>query len=162
LSFFELKEQVPVSSRANLEETAFMISHTCLCCQELFTPNRYHCHDQEYCSRAECKRASHAAANRKWRAVQKRDDPLRESQRKQKNRRREKFRLHLELSRWRKQLAHQQMLVLGILGLFSGTGAADLAKTISRCLDTGRELLPKNIVSWGDLTKNSGAGFGFF
>jgi len=138
-----------------------MIEHICPHCQIQFTPNKYHPHDQEYCSGAECKRESHASANRKWRAAQKRDDPLRESQRKQKNRQHEKFRLHLELSRWRKQLAHQQMLVLGILGLFSGNDTGDLAKTISRCLDTGRELLPRNLVSWGDLTKKSGAGFGF-
>jgi len=139
-----------------------MISHTCLCCQELFTPSKYHPHDQEYCSRSECKRESHAAANRKWRAAQKHDDPLRESQRKQKTRRREKFRLHLELSRWRKQLAHHQMLILGVLGLFSGTDGNDLAKTISRCLDTGRELLPEKLLPWSDPTKYLGPGSGFF
>ena len=138
-----------------------MIEHVCTYCQLQFIPNKYHPHDQECCLRAECKRESHAAANRKWRAAQKRDDPLRESQRKQKSRQREKFRLHLELSRWRKQLAHQQILLLGLLGFFSGNGGDDLAKTISRCLDTGRELLPKKLVPWYDLTKNWGAGFGF-
>lgn len=139
-----------------------MIEHICAHCQTQFTPNKYHQHDQEYCLRAECKRESHAAANRKWRAAQKRDDPLRESQRKQKNRRREKFHLHLELSRWRKQLAHQQMLVLGILGFFSGNGGDDLAKTLSRCLDNGRELINKKLIGCSVLEKNRGPGFGFF
>jgi hypothetical protein len=138
-----------------------MITHICLSCQAPFIPDKYHPNDQEHCSKPECRRASHKRANRKWRAGQKRDDPLRESHRKQKDRRGEKFRSYLELSRWRKQLARQQMLLLGILGFFSGNTGDDLVKTISRCLDTGRELLPKELISWGDLAENSLPGFGF-
>lgn len=138
-----------------------MIEHICAQCQIEFTPNKYHAHDQKYCSRAECKRESHAAANRKWRASQKRDDPLRESQRKQKNRRCEKFRLHLELSRWRKQLEHQKMLLLGLLGFLSGNAGDDFAKTLSRCLDTGRELIGDKLDSCDDLEKYLSPGFGF-
>jgi hypothetical protein len=139
-----------------------MIKPICLCCQELFTPNKYHHQDQKYCSDPACKRASHNASNQKYRAALKRDDPLRESQRKQKSRRREKFHLHVELSRWRKQLAYLQMLILGSLGLFGGIGSDDLVKTISCCLDTGRELLPKGFVSLEDLEEKSRPGFGFF
>lgn len=137
-----------------------MIKPICLCCQELFTPNKYH-PEQEYCPRPACKRASHNASNQKYRTALKRNDPLRESQRKQKSRQHERFRLHLELSRWRKQLVHLQMLILGTLCLFGGTTSDDLAKTISRCLDTGRELLPKEFASLEDLEEKSCPGFGF-
>ena len=139
-----------------------MIAPTCLCCQETFTLNKYHVHDQEYCAEPECRCASHAAANAKWRSGQKRDDPCRESQRKARGRRREKFRTSLEISRWRKQLAWQQMLLFGILGLVSGAAAgAELGKTISRCLDCGRELFRADPALWGDLAENSCPGFGF-
>lgn len=140
-----------------------MIKRICPCCQELFTLNKYHPHDQEYCTRlTKCKQASHNASNQKCRAALKRDDPLRESQRKQKSRRREKFRLYLELSRWRKQLAYLQMIILGVIGLVGGTAGDDLAKTVSRCLDTGRELLPKGFSSLEDLEEKSCPGYGFF
>lgn len=141
-----------------------MIEQTCLCCQERFTPNKYHPQGQKYCARSQaCKRASHNAANQKYRAAQKRDDPLRESLRKQKSRRREKFRLHLELSHWRKQLVYLQMLILGIIGLLGGSTDDDgLAKTISHCLDTGREFFPKGLTSLEDLEKILRPGFGFF
>ena len=140
-----------------------MIKRICPCCQEPFTPNKYHPQNQEYCTRlTKCKRASHNASNQKYRAALKRDDPLRESQRKQKSRRREKFRLHLELSRYRKQLVCLQMVILGVIGLFGGTAGEDLAKTMSRCLETGRELLPKGFSSLEDLEEKSCPGFGFF
>jgi len=62
---------------------------------------------------------------------------------------------------WRKQLAHQQILVLGILSFFSGNGGDDLAKTLSRCLDSGRELITDKFIAGSVLEKNLGAGFGF-
>ena len=138
-----------------------MKKQICLSCKELFTANKYH-PEQKYCTRSVCKRASHNASNKTYRATLKRDDPLRESQRKQKSRRREKFRLHLELSRWRKQLAYLQMLILGTIGLFGGTADDDLGKTIFRCLDTGRELLPKGLTSLDNLGEEWRPGFGFF
>ena len=69
--------------------------------------------------------------------------------------------LSRELSRWRKQLAHQQMLLFGVLGLLAGTAGGDLAKTLSHCLDAGRELLRQEVALRGDLAENSRPGSGF-
>ena len=59
-------------------------------------------------------------------------------------------------------LACLQRVIPGIIGLFGGTAGDDLAKTISRCLDTGRELLPKGFASLEDLEEKSSPGFCFF
>jgi len=130
-----------------------MLPRICPCCKKRFTPNKYH-PEQEFCSEPQCQRASHVEANRKWRAAQRREDPLRESQRKARARRGEKHRLSRQLSVWRKQLAHQQMLLLGIVGLLAGTPSAELNKTISRCLDAGRELLREAAWAFGDTAQN--------
>ncbi len=67
-----------------------------------------------------------------------------------------------ELSGWRKQLAHQQMLLLGVLSLLAGATAADLERTVSSCLDAGRELLREEAVLWGDPAEKSRPGSGSF
>ena len=138
-----------------------MIERECPCCQELFTPNKYH-PEQGFCFKPGCRRASHAAANRKWRAAQRLQDPLAESQRKRRARSGHKAHLSRELSGWRKQLARQQMLLLGMLGLLAGTSCDDLARTISHCLDTGRELLREEASLWEDVAEKSCPGCGFF
>lgn len=38
----------------------------CLNCRELFRPDRRNVRHQRYCSAAECRRASHAASQRRW------------------------------------------------------------------------------------------------
>lgn len=138
-----------------------MIDRVCLCCQEPFTPNKYH-PEQQYCSKAGCRKASHAAANQKWRASLRRADPLRESAIKQRSRRRQRMRLHRELSDWRKRLARCQMLLLGMLGLLSGrSDGDDLARTVSRCLDAGRDLLRSEAALWEAWQEKSCPGSGF-
>lgn len=125
-----------------------MIDRKCECCQELFPVNKYHVHDQEYCGAPACRKASHMAANKKWRAKQTVAHPLLESRRKRKARQHERFKLTVEVNRWRKQLVQQQMLLLGMLNLLSGAKSAsgDLANTISNCLDAGQELLRGGIL----------------
>ncbi|MCK5806528.1 MAG: hypothetical protein KAI66_27105 [Lentisphaeria bacterium] len=137
-----------------------MIERECPCCQELFTPNKYH-PEQVFCSKPGCRRASHAAANRKWRAAQRLHDPLAESQRKRRARSGRRLQLSRELSGWRRQLARQQMLLLGMLGLLAGTTCDDLAATISHCLDAGRELLRAEASLWEDVAGKLCPGFGF-
>ncbi len=135
------------------------IERICPCCQELFTLNKYHEDNQVYCWKPGCRKASHAAANRKWRQNQKLHDPLRESHRKRKARRSKKFRLALEVSRWRKQAAFQQMLLLGVLRLFSGAGSDDVIPTLSRCVNAGRDFL-RGDLPWEELAESFGPGFG--
>lgn len=138
-----------------------MIERICPCCQEPFTPNKYH-PEQQYCSKPNCRRASHAAANRKWRASLRRDDPLRESQIRQRARQRQRMRLCRELSDWRKRLARCQMLLLGMLGLLGGaTGGEGLAETVSRCLDAGRDLLREEAALWEEWQEIPCPGSGF-
>ncbi len=138
-----------------------MIQRICLCCQELFTPNKYH-PEQQFCSKAQCRKASHAKANCKWRASLRQEDPLRESQVRSRARKRQRMQLCRELSDWRKRLAHCQMLLLGVLGLLAGrTGGDAFAETMSRCLDAGRELLRGDAVLWDDWPEKSCPGFGF-
>ncbi len=136
-----------------------MIEYECPCCQELFTPNKYH-PEQQFCWKPGCRSASHAASNRKYRAAQRLRDPLGESQRKRRTRRGQRVQLFREMGRWRKQLARQQMLLLGMLGLLAGTTSDDLAKTISRCLDAGRELLREEVGLWEDVAEKSCPGSG--
>lgn len=138
-----------------------MIERMCLCCQEPFMSNKYH-PEQQYCSKPECRKASHSAANRKWRASLRRDDPLRESQIKRRARQRRRMTLCRELSDWRKRLARCQMLLLGMLGLLGGrTGGEDLAETISRCLDAGRDLLRTEATLWEAWQEKPCPGSGF-
>ena len=138
-----------------------MIDCECRCCQELFTPNAYH-PEQQFCWKAGCRKASHAAANRKWRECLRRDDPLRESQVKSRARKRQRMQLCRELGDWRKRLARCQMLLLGVLSLLAGrTGGNDLAETMSRCLDAGRELLREGAALWEDWREKSCPGSGF-
>lgn len=42
--------------------------HKCCCCQELFNPDFRNAHQQKYCSKPECRKASKRASNQKWRA----------------------------------------------------------------------------------------------
>ncbi len=137
-----------------------MIKYICGCCKELLTANKYH-PEQKFCNKPGCRIASHAAANRKWRATERLQDPLAESQRKRRARRGEKARLSRELSRWRKQLARYQMLLLGMLNFLAGTTNDDLAKTISHCIDTGRDLLRVEAGLWEDLAEKACPGYGF-
>jgi len=138
-----------------------MIHRICPCCQELFTPNKYH-PEQQYCWKPACRKASHAAANRKWRTSLRQEDPLLESQIKSRARKRQRLQLCRELSDWRKRLARCQMLLLGVLGLLAGrTGGDDFAETMSRCLDAGRELLREEASLWDDWAGKSCPGSGF-
>lgn len=137
-----------------------MIDRICPCCQETFTPNKYH-PEQKFCSAPACRRASHAEANRNWRRKQRLEDPLRESQRKSRARRGERMRLCRELSLWRKLLAHQRMLLLGVVDLLGGSGAGGLAETISRCVELGRDLLRGSPEILGGIWENARPGYGF-
>ena len=123
-----------------------MIQPTCLHCKCKFEPNKYHVSDQEYCTKPACKMASHNASNKKWREGEKQNNPLQESNRKQRRRRKEKFRIQLELSRWSKQLAQCQRLLVGMLSLLGGQPEPELKKTISRCLEIGYEVLQDNLI----------------
>jgi len=38
----------------------------CLCCEELFRPDPRNRRHQRYCSKADCRRASHAASQQRW------------------------------------------------------------------------------------------------
>jgi hypothetical protein len=42
------------------------ITHNCINCNEIYLPDRRNIHHQHYCSKAECRKASKAAAQRKW------------------------------------------------------------------------------------------------
>lgn len=137
-----------------------MIVGQCQCCEDPLRPNKYH-PEQQFCWKPGCRKASHAAANHKWRASLRREDPLRESQIKSRARKRQRMQLCRELSAWRKRLARHQMLLLGVLSLLAGrAGGDDLAKTISRCLDAGRELLREEASCWDDWAGKACPGSG--
>lgn len=40
--------------------------HKCRCCQELFTPDFRNAHQQKYCSKPACRKASKRVSNQKW------------------------------------------------------------------------------------------------
>ena len=40
--------------------------HKCRCCQELFKPDFRNAHQQKYCSKPACRKASKRASNQKW------------------------------------------------------------------------------------------------
>jgi hypothetical protein len=131
----------------------------CLNCQSEFEANRFHPHDQEYCGRAECRRASACAARKKWRTAQCEKDAdfrRKESTRlrlyRQAQRRRAAALCGLDprsmLSGLRERLGELERSVLGLIAFLGGGRgrAQDAEGFLRRCRELFRDLETAELV----------------
>jgi len=120
----------------------------CQHCGRIFNPSTHHVHDQEYCNRDNCRKASGRAASKRCREKKKAEDPgwnakeaarVRESRRKNSSRRRP---VSLEV-----QLQSLLRLVVGLLSHMSGGDELGISPV--------EELFRSLQLSGGSLTEDS-------
>jgi hypothetical protein len=117
----------------------------CCCnpqCKRLFTPNKFHPHDQQYCSHDACRAESNRQASRDYRERQKQQQPLAESQRKLTGRK-TFAEVREQLRGFRDESGHALCLVLGMLRFVAGVidTHADIAVVAEQCRLAGLEMI---------------------